>query len=117
MTSKSRSLYRAVFGRVIEIVGDTVAAHLVHTDYEAALMESSRDFFGPVKGCFFHYTQAVLRKFKSLHLQSLMATNESLKLFFRRVTSLPLSPTGQIHGGNYAPVRPGQRDRSKPSAS
>ena len=75
----------------------TRGAHLkqVVVDYEVDLWQAVRDVFGDsvdVKGCVFHWTQAVWRKCQLLGLQSLYLSDGALLSYVRKLLALPFLP-------------------------
>ena len=72
------------------------------TDYEDALANSLRSVFGhqvQLSGCLFHYTQALIRKFRQMGLSREIRNAETTQLVLRCLISLPLLPTAEIQSG------------------
>ena len=68
MTGKSRSLYVKIFEKMHELVPE-FAPTTVMADFENASVDAMRTVFGQtliVRGCWFHYAQAVVKYFKKV---------------------------------------------------
>lgn len=68
----------------------------VHSDYEIALMNAAQTHFGAVTGCFFHYSKAIVAKFKKEGLQATIATNSPIRRWMKLLIALALLPQGEI---------------------
>lgn len=70
----------------------------VQTDFElAAIRAIEREFpEAEVKGCFFHYAQAIWRKTQDLGLAALYKDNPDVKRWIRRAAGLPLLPLHEV---------------------
>ncbi|XP_048248931.1 uncharacterized protein LOC125378115 [Haliotis rufescens] len=63
----------------------------IFTDFEKAVQNAVRHVFDcELKGCLFHYRQAVWRNVQKCGLQSAFANNPDVNLFVRRASALPL---------------------------
>ncbi|XP_071101764.1 uncharacterized protein [Haliotis cracherodii] len=63
----------------------------IYTDFEKAVQNAVRHVFDcEMKGCLFHYRQAVWRNVKKCGLQRAFANNPDVNLFVRRASALPL---------------------------
>lgn len=84
MTKKTDKLYVAVFERVKEML-PTFSPNVIVMDFEAALIGAVSEVFpdAEVQGCFFHFAQAVLRKFCSLGLHTFFARTLDARRFLR----------------------------------
>ena len=71
MSSRSQADYDAVFRTILDILPNPPSVVKVVADFEAATWLSLRVVLPnvEVKGCLFHFTQAVFRKIQSLGLQ------------------------------------------------
>ena len=69
------------------------------TDFEKALLQSIAISFptATVKGCFYHFAQAIWRKIQQLGLQVSYQEEESIRKFFRKVISLVLVLARYLH--------------------
>ena len=68
------------------------------TDFELALRNSIREAFPQctLKGCWFHYTQAVVRKMRTVGLSGERDSNEEFKTWLGSVLVVPLLPAARI---------------------
>ena len=67
LTRKTETLYKAVLQKIKELVPEFNPV-MIMADFEASLRDALKDTFPQcvIKGCWFHYTQAVNRKAKKL---------------------------------------------------
>lgn len=101
MTRKTTALYTAIFHKLRELVPGFVPTSIM-SDYEDALAIALRRVFGgdiQLSGCFFHYTQAVLRKFKKMPISLEVRRHEHIQHILHCLMSLPLLPPEQIKEG------------------
>jgi len=66
LNGKSKQLYENVFKEVKQLCNDTLNPHYILTDFEKASISAFQSVFkkSKQKGCYFHFKQAVIRKFK-----------------------------------------------------
>ena len=98
MTSRTRDLYKNVFQRLRELVPETLPESLM-CDFEAPMRRGFIDCFGNdrrVNGCYFHYSQAVLKKVNKLGLSPVYRQSESVRDTVRKLLVLPLLNPTQI---------------------
>ncbi|XP_025016251.1 uncharacterized protein LOC112538666 [Tetranychus urticae] len=64
----------------------------LHCDFEMAIMQSFKTFFPNINihGCYFHFTQCLLRKLQNLGLKKQYEKNNEIKLLIKRCLALPL---------------------------
>ncbi|XP_067653191.1 ankyrin-1-like [Haliotis asinina] len=91
-------LLRLLKDKVQELHNRPLQPTRVQTDFElAAIRAIEREFpQAEVKGCFFHYCQAVWRKTQDLGLAVLYKDNPDVQRWIRRAAGLPLLPVGDV---------------------
>lgn len=99
MTRKSQPLYIEIFRRVVFLAGNMQNIEHIYCDYECALRNAARDIFGNVRGCFFHFAQAIMRKSKSVGLQRPIQAIGAVKNWMRHLVALALLPPNLILNG------------------
>jgi len=120
MTRKSGTLYVSVFQKIRELVPGFTPLSIM-TGYEEALPNALREVFGQqtqISGCFFHYTQAIIRKFRQMGLSRDARISETMQLILRCLLVLPLLPTEDIKLGSHdiQAIIPEVRDDDRQSA-
>ena len=75
-------------------LGLELAPTTVTSDFEQAILQGTTAVFPAVrtKGCYFHFCQALIRKFQHLGLQKEYQENPDLNSFVRRVAALAFVP-------------------------
>jgi hypothetical protein len=98
MSSKSQASYVAVLRFLRNLVPDR--QRTVITDFERALQNAIRDQYpsATLKGCWFHYCQAVWRNFVKLGLLAKYEDVEGRRVL-KMILALPLLPSGLIGEG------------------
>ena len=98
MSGKSTDDYIAVLRHVLEHLQTPLAVVTVVLDFEAALWSALRQVFPGVsiKGCHFHWTQAIWRKVQDVHLAKSYMQDSKTQKFIRRLFCLPFLPQEQI---------------------
>ncbi|XP_046552148.1 uncharacterized protein LOC124261815 [Haliotis rubra] len=102
LPSKSRDTYIRLFNylkdSVLAIVGVELSPSVVQTDYEAAAIGATERVFpdAEVRGCYFHFTQAVWRQVSEKGLVNTYKDNRAFNTHVRRAAALPLLPVDQI---------------------
>lgn len=98
MSGRSSPDYVSVFKALLELVPQAKVQRIV-LDFEKAVWSAlygmmERDEFPRVtiKGCFFHFTQAVFRRIQNLGMKTQYARDLGTKDICRRMMSLPLLP-------------------------
>lgn len=99
MQNRNTASYDVVFAAVLrrwKSMGIAVAVKTVQTDFEEAMMKSVANNFGQeaVKGCLFHYCQAVIRNVRKCGLMSAYNEKGIVNQWIRRLLALPLLPQG-----------------------
>ena len=64
-------------------------------DFEAAMWTAAKEVFGKtmdLRGCLFHWNQAVFRKIQELGLQRAFSQNQGIHKFCKAVMALPFLP-------------------------
>jgi hypothetical protein len=71
---------------------------VIQIDFEIAMMNAiSRVLINSeIRGCFFHYTQAIWRKVQNLGLTIAFKNNPSVRKTVRQLSALPLVPYNNI---------------------
>jgi len=101
MTRKTRELYNGVLSKIKELAPEFQPEEVM-TDYEQALASACTAIFGEnatVVGCFFHYKQSIVRKFRQLGLSAEQQRTEEVQLVLKCLLSLPLLPGNEIAAG------------------
>ena len=80
-----------LFNRVLDPV-------CVQTDFEMAAIRAVEQSFpnADIKGCMFHYTQAIWRKTQQIGLAEQYKNDDSVKTWVRRAAGLPLLPMNEV---------------------
>ena len=89
MEEKTTQAYEIVFTRMKE---NGVTFKTVMCDYEKGSRAAIRNVYGPtvqIKGCWFHYTQAIMKRVKKIGLQSAYANVPTVNKAVRRLFALP----------------------------
>jgi len=100
MPSRTTADYRAVFWRLLLLIGKTLQE--VVADFEKAIISAVKSEFPHVKFCAFHFCQALFRRLKRLGLSVSYKTNEKLRVLCRQVMCLHLLPKEKIHKAFYS---------------
>ncbi|XP_068250151.1 uncharacterized protein [Palaemon carinicauda] len=100
MSGKRRKDYKKVFSRIKEILGEQLKVQEVILDFEASVWRAIPDVFPDVvmRGCAFHWGQAVWRKAQEFGLQSAYTSDTKTYKFVRQLLSLPYVPDDHIEG-------------------
>ena len=97
LPNKRQETYERVF-RIIQEKADQLGLNLmpqtVLSDFELAIMQALRTIFpaAVVKGCYFHFCQALMRKVQHLHLQIPYQQNGDVRVFVRKTAALAFVP-------------------------
>jgi len=96
MTRKTRELYSAVFGKLKEAVPSFSPVNIrAMADFEEAAVSAFKHIFGEavsVHGCWFHFTQAVIKRAKKMGLTTPYRDDSTARKCIRALTCLPLLP-------------------------
>jgi len=70
----------------------------IQIDFEMAVIKAIEEElpYTEIKGCFFHYAQAIWRKIKNIGLCSLFKSDSGVRRWARKCISLPLFPPEYI---------------------
>ena len=92
LTRKTQPLYKAVLETVPEFNPEIMMA-----DFETSLRNELRETFPQctINGCWFRYTQAVIRKIRKLGFTAQMTTNVEFKNWINSVLVVPLLHCGR----------------------
>ncbi|XP_048245690.1 uncharacterized protein LOC124142514 [Haliotis rufescens] len=79
--------------------GVDLSPDIIQTDYEAAVISAISDVFpaSSVRGCFFHYAQALWRQVMDRGLARDYTDNPAVQTHIRRTAALPLLPLAEVH--------------------
>ena len=100
MSGRTAKDYVSVFKALLELVGrENCKVERIVLDFERAVWSAlkgmmGRDEFPPItiKGCFFHFTQAVFRRIQNLGMKKQYIVDAPTKDICKRMMSLPLLP-------------------------
>lgn len=100
MSGKRRRDYKKVFSRTKEILDGQLKLKEVVLDFEASVWRAIPDVFPDVvmRGCAFHWGQAVWRKVQELGLQCAYTNDNETYKFIRQLLSLPYVPDEHVEG-------------------
>ncbi|XP_074106426.1 uncharacterized protein LOC141532127 isoform X2 [Cotesia typhae] len=94
MTAKSTLAYTAGLTYFKEELAPHIQPEVIMTDFESSLENAIRSVYPQAKhvGCFFHYCQALMKKFKKFNLLQLCKEWLPGKILMRKVMALALLP-------------------------
>lgn len=99
MSSRSTSSYNALFEHIGAFIFDLEPSTFM-CDYETAMRNSISKIYpnARVSGCYFHFTQAVRRKCRSVKkkFNKVLADNSDVLNIYRKLLLLPLLPQNMI---------------------
>lgn len=98
---KTQEVYIRLFGIISRLCHDRrlpFHPRQIQTDFEMAAICAIRISFplADIRGCFFHYTQAIWRKVQTLGLAGAYRESPEVKTFVRRLAVLPLVPLQEL---------------------
>lgn len=95
-TKKSAFQYRAIF-KYIENVYSLQPKEII-TDFETGLRKAINQTYSTVtlRGCWFHYSSAILKKCNSLGMRRLLSSNAEARFYKKQISSIPLLPSIDI---------------------
>ena len=103
MSGKRKEDYQQVFEEIVKTLEDeqglTVKVKSFMLDYEVATWQAIREVFGDdikIRGCWFHFSQAIIRKMHSLGLMGAYINRGEVHKFAKQLTVLPLLDADQI---------------------
>lgn len=100
MTKKTTECYTAVFQYIESNVFHMEPSEIM-TDFEAGMRKSIRHVYPDtiLRGCCFHYCQALRNKIQKLGLRPLLKSCPEARLIFKEIMSLPLLPADKVLQG------------------
>lgn len=112
MTNKTTALYNSIF-EYIEYKVFKLQPNGFMTDFEGGLRKSIAHSYpeAVLRGCLFHFCDAIRRMCLKLGLHSLLISNPDAKLIKYMLMSLPLLPANMIEEG-YAHIKETARNAS-----
>ncbi len=102
LPSKTKNCYMRMLRRLIEAAGRLGLQFNPQTiciDFETAMISAINDTFpqARVRGCLFHFCQAIWRKVQTLGLAVRYKEDDAFNRIVRRASALPLVPRDEIH--------------------
>lgn len=99
MSGKKKRDYKAVF-RMVKDLLPSMSLQEIILDYEMAMWKAADSIFPAVtvRGCAFHWGQAVWRKVQDLGLQTSYMEREETYAFCKKIMALPYLPPDIIPG-------------------
>ena len=93
MSGKSKEDYKAVLQAAVECAGQTQVAEVV-MDFKAAMWHGVKVVFPEIqiRGCVFHWVQAMWRRVQALGLQDSYSKDEGTHCIVRMLMALPFIP-------------------------
>ena len=93
-----RRLFRLLKNHLQEKLQQELAPARMQTDFEFVTIQAIHTEFpnAEVKGCFFHYSQAIWRKTQNLGLAVVYKEDPQVQQWIRRVAGLALLPAEQV---------------------
>jgi len=98
MTSKTKALYVTSLRRM-QALAPNFQPSPVMADYEDGFIVALKEVYGQnlqIEGCWFHFSQAVVRKAKKVGLSGAFRDDEHARKCIRCLTCLPLLPPADI---------------------
>ena len=98
MSGRRKWDYRAVLQAAIDLLPSPPEVRSITLDFETALWNVFRDLLPNVslKGCLFHWTQALWRKVQELGLEPPYRTASRTYKYIRKLMALPFLPAARI---------------------
>ncbi|XP_033762412.1 uncharacterized protein LOC117343950 [Pecten maximus] len=99
MSRRTAEDYEAVLRHLLTCFESSPEVEGFMLDFEAGCWRAVRSVFPGVdlKGCSFHWAQAVLRKVDSLGLRATFRKRQGVAEYIRKLMALPFLPSPQIH--------------------
>ncbi|XP_034935332.1 uncharacterized protein [Chelonus insularis] len=93
VTGKFKSVYVEIL-KQLQILEPRLDPKTIIVDFEIAFIHAVKEVFPNVlvKGCFFHYTQAIWRKIQAYHLQNNYAKDSEYALNLKMLFAIPFVP-------------------------
>lgn len=100
MTRKTAESYKALFEYIEKEIFELKPAEFM-TDYEDGMRLGIKTRWPTViiRGCWFHYSKAILKRCRKLSLTKLLKENADAKAIKKQLAALPLLPANQIEEG------------------
>ncbi|KAK3083417.1 hypothetical protein FSP39_022105 [Pinctada imbricata] len=97
MSRKTKDDYIQIFRHIQALVGPPDVEGFV-ADFEKALWQALRDVHPgiPIKGCVFHFNQAIWRRTQELGLSTAYRDNSATRTYIRQLMALPFLPPRHI---------------------
>lgn len=91
MPKKTTNAYKCILNKLIEQVGTSIHIASIMADYENGLRAAIRTQLPAttINGCWFHFSQAILKKSKKLNLWQI---SDTTKQIIKMAVALPLLP-------------------------
>ncbi|XP_048236736.1 uncharacterized protein LOC125372001 [Haliotis rufescens] len=91
-------LFRLLKDAVHQSTGSPLKTQIIQTDFEVAAIRAIETLFPDcdVRGCFFHYSQALWRKVQRLYFSALFQQNPEVNAWVRRAAAFPLLPVNLV---------------------
>jgi hypothetical protein len=102
LPSKTQETYSRMFRLLMGAAnryGMQFQPQTICIDFEIAVIKSIHEIFpySRIRGCLFHFSQALWRKLQNLGLTLRYAEDENFNRLVRRAAALPLVPPHQVH--------------------
>ena len=96
MTSKTESLYKKVFEKILELTNTRPTT--VMCDFERGLRSAVREIFNgsAVKGCFFHFSNSIVKKVAGSGLSTSYRNDQFFREYCHKLMALALLPPQDI---------------------
>ncbi|EFX72005.1 hypothetical protein DAPPUDRAFT_326561 [Daphnia pulex] len=110
MSHKRKKDYKAVFGKLIEIIEDPISGYPkveeIMSDFEAAVWVTLKELLpqSKMKGCGFHLNQAMFKNMKKIGLGPIYNKDDATRTVCRQLMSLNLLPAEKISKQFYVIV-------------
>lgn len=100
MTRKTAESYKALFEYIEKEIFKLKPVEFM-TDYEDGMRLAIKKHWPTVtiRGCWFHYSKAILKRCRKLGLAKLLKENDNAKAIKKQLAALPLLPANQIEEG------------------
>ena len=97
MSRRTRDDYHAVLSHLHQLL-DNVNAEGFVADFETGLWQALRSIYSDteIKGCVFHFTQAIWRRIQEEGLTTAYRENDAMHRYLRQLMALPFLPAAQI---------------------
>ena len=97
MSGRSSADYSGLITTIQDHLGDLAVEEIV-MDFEASAWKAVREEFPHVRlrGCTFHWTQAVWRKVQNLGLQAAYTSDPATHTYIKKLLALPMLPSEHI---------------------